>query len=138
VNVYEVKSRGGLGEDMRRLLAASALTGVLLTAMAAPAPAASSVVADTEVVAGVSAKASSARTEEAVTAGEQPTTVPSEEPEGGDPPARFDSLWLLIVGALGLLLLIGIVRTQRRWDSSSKAGEQSRNESGVRDVLEEE
>jgi hypothetical protein len=116
---------------MRRLLTASALAAVLLTVTTTPLPAEAS-----PSTAG--GERSTAQTEETVTPGHEPTTVPSRDPEGGDEPARFDSLWLVIVGVVGLLLLIGIVRTQLGWDSSSHPPEQSGNEEGSRDVLGDE
>jgi hypothetical protein len=114
---------------MRRLLTASALAALLLTLMTTPLPAEASLgTADGEL--------STAQSDETVTPGEESTSVPSEDPAGGDGPARFDSLWLVIVGVVGLLLLIGIVRAQRGWDSSSRPSEeQPGNEDGSRDVL---
>jgi hypothetical protein len=113
---------------MRCLLTVSALAALLLTVVTTPLPAgASSGTTDGEL--------STAQSDETVTPGEEPTSVPSEDPAGGDGPARFDSLWLVIVGVVGLLLLIGIVRAQRGWDSSSwPSEEQSGNEDGSRDV----
>jgi hypothetical protein len=116
---------------MRRLLTASALVAVLLVVMTTPLRAeASSGTAD--------GKLSTAQTDETVPPGEEPTPVPSEDPAGGDEPARFDSLWLVIVGVVGLLLLIWVVRTQRGWDSSPHSGEEPRNEDDSRDVLGDE
>lgn len=115
---------------MRRLLTASALAAVVLTAVTSHFAEALSVASDGEPL--------TAQTEETVTPGGGPSSVPSEAPARGDEPARFDSLWVVIVGVVGLLLLIGIVRTQRRWDSSPHPGEQSGNENGSRGVLGDE
>lgn len=121
---------------MRRPLTSSALAAVLLVVvMMTPGSVKAS---STEAVAGASRGDSPiAQTDETVTP-DKSTSVPSQDPVEAERPARFDSLWLVIVGVVGLLLLIGIVRTQRSWDSSSHPMEQPGQESDSNDPLEEE
>ena len=53
----------------------------------------------------------------------------------GEPPARFDSLWLLMVGVVAVLLVVHIVRTQSQsWRPVEKSG----NAPASTDVLTDE
>lgn len=53
-------------------------------------------------------------------------------------PVQFDSLWLAIVGLVGLLLVIRTVFTESRWPRHPASDQISRNGSGPRDVLTDE
>lgn len=53
-------------------------------------------------------------------------------------PVPFDSLWLAIVGLVGLLLVIRSVFTELRWPRHPASDQISRNGSGLGDVLTDE
>lgn len=59
-------------------------------------------------------------------------------PAQGPEPVSFDSLWLAIVGLVGLLLVIRTVLTEARSPLHPVSDQIFRNGSGLRDVLTDE
>lgn len=55
------------------------------------------------------------------------TTAPPSSDDGQ--PARFVDLWVVIAGAVGLLLVVQVVRIERSWRHRSDGGGASRNDS---------
>ena len=107
---------------MRPLLTTSGLAVMLLCAIAA---AAADVTARTPTAPLlVSAPASTTTTEI------QDRPRPSDDPSSGERrPARFVDLWVVIVGAVGLLLLVQMVRIERSWRRRPDGGDAPQNES---------
>jgi hypothetical protein len=78
-----------------------------------------------------------AAVDETGTTSERDELAPAEKSESVEDPVRFDSLWLVIVGVLGLLLVVGIVRTEWDWRRSDRPPDSGNgNDSG--DVLTDE
>lgn len=112
---------------MRPLLAISVLA--LIPLMGNPT---------TTLVGGHEISASSGAVEEDEIPAEQSEPDSSGESDEDEEPVPFEILWLVLVGVVGVLVVIRMVRTESGWHRRPDDGQRSRNELRFRDVLTDE